>query len=30
MDDPKKVGEGLAKKICKKSFVICHSFGQKV
>jgi NAD(P)-dependent dehydrogenase (short-subunit alcohol dehydrogenase family) len=29
MADPKKVGAGLAKRIQKKSFIICHSFGQK-
>jgi gluconate 5-dehydrogenase len=29
MADPKKVGTGLAKRINKKSFIICHSFGQK-
>lgn len=29
MADPQKVGVGLAKNICKKSFIICHSFGQK-
>lgn len=30
MADPKKVGAGLAKRINKKSFIICHSFGQKI
>lgn len=30
MADPKKVGVGLAKHINRKSFIICHSFGQKV
>jgi hypothetical protein len=30
MADPIKVGRGLAKNINKKSFVICHSFGQKL
>lgn len=30
MADPKKVGIGLAKHIQKNSFIICHSFGQKV
>ena len=30
MADPEKVGIGLAKHINKKSFIICHSFGQKV
>lgn len=30
MADPVKVGTGLAKNIDKKSFIICHSFGQKV
>jgi len=30
MADPVKVGNGLAKNIDKKSFIICHSFGQKV
>lgn len=30
MADPVKVGAGLAKNIDKKSFIICHSFGQKV
>ncbi len=30
MADPVKVGTGLAKHIDKKSFIICHSFGQKV
>ncbi|MGL5675988.1 MAG: SDR family NAD(P)-dependent oxidoreductase [Cellulosilyticaceae bacterium] len=29
MADPKKVGVGLAKRINKKSYIICHSFGQK-
>lgn len=29
MADPVKVGTGLAKNIDKKSFIICHSFGQK-
>lgn len=29
MADPEKVGVGLAKHIRKKSFIICHSFGQK-
>ncbi|MGI6004920.1 MAG: SDR family NAD(P)-dependent oxidoreductase [Christensenellales bacterium] len=29
MADPVKVGTGLARRINKKSFVICHSFGQK-
>lgn len=28
--DPEKVGIGLAKNINKKSFIICHSFGQKL
>jgi short-subunit dehydrogenase len=28
--DPEKVGTGLAKHIENKSFIICHSFGQKV
>lgn len=28
--DAKKVGIGLAKRIDKKSFIICHSLGQKV
>lgn len=27
---PEKVGAGLAKRIHKKSFIICHSFSQKV
>jgi NAD(P)-dependent dehydrogenase (short-subunit alcohol dehydrogenase family) len=30
MADPIKVGRGLAKNINKKSFIICHSFGQKL
>lgn len=30
MTDPEKVGVGLAKNINKKSFIICHSFGQKI
>lgn len=30
MADPEKVGVGLARHIQAKSFVICHSFGQKV
>ena len=30
MADPIKVGKGLAKNINKKSFMICHSFGQKI
>lgn len=30
MASPEKVGIGLAKNIKKKSFIICHSFGQKV
>jgi len=30
MADPIKVGKGLAKNINKKSFIICHSFGQKI
>ena len=30
MTDPIKVGKGLAKNINKKSFIICHSFGQKI
>ena len=30
MADPEKVGTGLARHIQNKSFVICHSFGQKV
>lgn len=30
MADPKKVGAGLAKHIHKNSFIVCHSFGQKV
>jgi len=30
MADPKKVGIGLAKRINNKSYIICHSFGQKV
>lgn len=30
MADPEKVGIGLAKRIQKKSFIICHGFGQKV
>lgn len=29
MANPEKVGKGIAKNIHKKSFVICHSFGQK-
>ena len=28
--DPEKVGAGLAKHIEKRSFIICHSFGQKM
>lgn len=27
---PEKVGYGLAKNIDKKSFIICHSFSQKI
>jgi NAD(P)-dependent dehydrogenase (short-subunit alcohol dehydrogenase family) len=30
MVEPKKVGVGLARRINKKSFIICHSFGQKL
>lgn len=30
MADTEKVGTGLAKNIGKKSFIICHSFGQKL
>lgn len=30
MADPENVGRGLAKHIHKKSFIICHSFAQKV
>jgi NAD(P)-dependent dehydrogenase (short-subunit alcohol dehydrogenase family) len=30
MADPKKVGVGLAKRINKKSFIICHSTSQKI
>lgn len=30
MADPEKVGIGLAKHIQGKSFMICHSFGQRV
>lgn len=30
MASPEKVGVGLAKHINKKSFIICHSFGQKI
>lgn len=30
MADPEKVGTGLAKHLNKKSFIICHSFGQKL
>lgn len=30
MEDPERVGRGLAKNINKKSFVICHSFAQSV
>jgi len=30
MANPEKVGIGLAKHIQSKSFIICHSFGQKV
>lgn len=30
MADPEKVGTGLAKHINKKSFIICHSFPQKL
>jgi len=30
MADPEKVGRGLAKSLGKKSFIICHSFGQRV
>ncbi len=30
MADPEKVGRGLAKNLGKKSFIICHSFGQRV
>lgn len=28
--DPKKVGQGLARNISKKRFIICHSFGQLI
>jgi hypothetical protein len=28
--DPKKVGIGVAKKIYKNRFIICHSFAQRV
>ncbi|MBA4348276.1 MAG: short-chain dehydrogenase [Clostridiales bacterium] len=30
MADPERVGTGLAKNIRRKSFVICHSFGQRL
>lgn len=30
MAEPQKVGEGFAKNIGKKSFIICHSAGQKL
>jgi NAD(P)-dependent dehydrogenase (short-subunit alcohol dehydrogenase family) len=30
MADPIRVGKGLAKNINKKTFIICHSFGQKI
>ena len=30
MIDPKIVGQGLAKHISSKRFIICHSFGQKI
>ena len=30
MADPENVGKGLAKHIQSKSFIICHSLGQKV
>lgn len=30
MADPKKVGRGLAQNLHKKSFVICHSAGQRI
>lgn len=30
MADPEKVGSGLARHIQKKSFIICHSAGQKI
>jgi len=30
MAEPQKVGVGLSKHINKKSFIICHSFGQKI
>jgi NAD(P)-dependent dehydrogenase (short-subunit alcohol dehydrogenase family) len=30
MADPVKVGAGLAKRINKNRFIICHSFGQKI
>lgn len=30
MADPEKIGVGLAKHIQNKSFIICHSFGQKI
>lgn len=30
MKDPKEVGYGLANNIEKKSFIICHSFSQRV
>lgn len=30
MDNPEKVGRGLAKNINKKSFIICHNFSQKI
>jgi hypothetical protein len=30
MADPEKVGRGLAKNLGKKSFIICHSFGQRL
>ncbi|KAA8675083.1 SDR family NAD(P)-dependent oxidoreductase [Clostridium sp. HV4-5-A1G] len=30
MVDPEKVGTGLAKHIQNKSFIICHSLGQKI
>lgn len=30
MASPEKVGQGLAKRINSKRFIICHSFGQKI
>jgi len=30
MADPEEVGVGLAKRLRKKAFIICHSFGQRV